>query len=90
MLKCQECNLKLRIADGSTRSTELYGDISVAFRSGNGLVPVLITSAAHVPDLRYHVFSLPTLVENDHTFSKDAFRTGVVRRLKSERSPCFR
>ena len=62
-----ERNLKLRIADGSTRSIEGYGDKNVVFRPGNGLVPVL-ANVAHVPDLRYHLVSLPTLVKNGHTF----------------------
>ncbi|CAM9922406.1 unnamed protein product, partial [Laminaria digitata] len=38
MTNYRECNLKLRIADGSTRSIEGYGDIKVVFRSGNGLL----------------------------------------------------
>ena len=37
MINYRECNLKLRIADVSTRSIKGYGDISVVFRSGNGL-----------------------------------------------------
>ena len=55
-------NLKLRIDDGSTRSIERYGDVSVVFRAGNSLVQVLLVNVAHVPDLRYHLFSLHTLV----------------------------
>ncbi|CAM9607237.1 unnamed protein product, partial [Laminaria digitata] len=42
MTNYRECNLKLRIADRSTRSIEGYGDIRVIFRSGNGLVDVLL------------------------------------------------
>ena len=42
MINYRECNLNLRIADGNTRSIEGYGDISVVFRSGNGLVDVLV------------------------------------------------
>ena len=38
MINCRECNSKLRIADGSTRTIEGYGDINFALRSGNGLV----------------------------------------------------
>ena len=44
MLNYRECNLKLRIADGSTRSIEGYGDVRFVFRSGNGLVHVLLTN----------------------------------------------
>ena len=73
MLNYRECNLKLRIADGSTRSIEGYGDVRFVFRSGNGLVQVLLTNVAHVPDLRYHLFSLPTLVETA-TLSRGALR----------------
>ena len=83
MINYRECNLKLRIADGSTRSIEGYGDISFVFRSGNGLVQALLTNVAHVPDIRYHLFSLPTLVKNGHTF--EGRRTGIVVKLKSER-----
>ena len=87
MLNYRECNLKLRIADGSTRSIEGYGDVRFVFRSGNGLVQVLMTNVAHVPDLRYHLFSLPTLVKNGHTF--EGRPSGIVVRLKSERSIVF-
>ena len=51
MINYRECNLKLRIADGSTRSIEGYRDMNFVFRSGNGLVQVLLTNVAHVPDL---------------------------------------
>ena len=87
MLNYRECNLKLRIADGSTRSIEGYGDVRSVFRSGNGLVQVLLTNVAHVPDLRYHLFSLPTLVKNGHTF--EGRPSGIVVRLKSEKSIVF-
>ncbi|CAN0500014.1 unnamed protein product [Scytosiphon promiscuus] len=72
MVNYKECNLKLRIADGSTRLIGGYCDVRFVFRSGNGFVQVPITSVAHVPDLRYHLFSLPTLVKNGHTFKKGA------------------
>ena len=87
MISYRECNLKLRIADGSTRSIEGYGDINFVFRSGSGLVHVFLTNVAHVPDLRYHLFSLPTLVKNGHTFEERP--TGIVVKLKSERSIVF-
>ena len=64
MINHRECILKLRIADGSTRSIEGYGDINFVFRSGNGHVQVLLTNVAHMSDLRYHLFCLPTLVKN--------------------------
>ena len=48
----RECNLKVCIGDGSTRSIERHGDINVVFRSGTRLVQVLLTNVAHVPDLR--------------------------------------
>ena len=41
MINYRKCNLKLRIANGTTRSIEGYGDINFVFRSGNGLVDVL-------------------------------------------------
>ena len=84
MINYRECNLKLRIADGSTRSIEGYRDMNFVFRSGNGLVQVLLTNVAHVPDLRYHLFSLPTLGKNGHTFQGRP--TGVVVKLTYERS----
>ena len=48
---------------------------------------VLLTIAAHVPDLRYHLFSLPALIKNDHAFKGRL--TGVIVRFKSERSIVF-
>ena len=70
--------MKPRIADGSNRTV---------FRSGNALVQVTLTNIAHVPDLRYHLFSLPTLVKNGHTF--EVRPAGIVVKLKSERSIVF-
>ena len=87
MINLIECDLKLRIADGSTRSIEGYGGIRFVFRSGKGLVQVLLTNVAHVPDLRYHLFSLPTLVKNGHAF--EGRPTGIVVKLRSERSIVF-
>ena len=87
MINFRECNLKLRIADGSTRTIKGYGDIKFVFRSGNGLVRVTPTSVAHVPDLRYNPFALPTLMKHGHTFEERP--AGVVVRLKSERSIVF-
>ena len=84
MISYRECSLKRRIADGSTRSIKGYCDVRVVFRCENGLVQVLLTNVAHVSDLRYHLFYLPTLAENGHTFKRRP--TGVVVRLKSERS----
>ncbi|CAN0531062.1 unnamed protein product [Scytosiphon promiscuus] len=68
MINYRGYNLKLRITDGSTRSIEGYGDIRFIFWSGNSFVQVLLTNFEHVPDLRYHLLSLPTLVKNGHTF----------------------
>ena len=48
---------------------------------------VWLTNVAHVPDLRYHLFSLPTVVKNGHTF--EGRPTGVVVRLKSEEKIVF-
>ena len=56
MIHYRECNLNMRIVDGSPRSIEGYGDINFVCRSANGLVQVLLTDAAHVPDLRYNRF----------------------------------
>ena len=50
---------------------------------------VLITSVAHVPDLRYHLFSLSTLVKDDRTFEGRPTRVLYVVRLTSERSIMF-
>ena len=49
-----------------------------------GLVQVLLTNVAHVPDLRHHLSFLPTFVKNGRTF--EGCPTGVVVKLKSERS----
>ena len=51
-------------------------------RSGNGLVDVLLTNVAHVPDLRYNLFSLPTLIKNGHAF--EGRPTGVIVGFKSK------
>ena len=61
--------------------------INFVFRSGNSLAQMLLTNVAHVPHLRYHIFSLSTLVKNGHTF--EGRPTGVVVKLKSERSIVF-
>ena len=87
MINYRECNLKLRITDGSTRTIEGSGDINFAFRSGNGLVRVTLTNVAHVPDFRHNLFSLPTVVKHGHTF--EGRPAGIVVKLKSERSIVF-
>ena len=51
------------------------------------VVQVLLTNVAHVPDLRYLLFSLPTLVKNGHTF--EGRLAGIVVNLKSERLIVF-
>lgn len=50
MVNYREYDLKLRIADGSIRSTKGYSDVNFLFRSENRLVQVLLTNVAHVPD----------------------------------------
>ena len=45
---------------------------------------VLLTIIAHVPDLRCHLFSLPTLIKNGQAF--EGGPTDIVVRIKSERS----
>ena len=40
MISCRQCNLKLRIADGTNRSIERYGEITFLFRPKNDLVGV--------------------------------------------------
>ena len=44
----------------------------------------MLIHIAHVLDLRYHLFSLPTLVTNGDTF--EGRPTGIIVKLKSERS----
>ena len=48
---------------------------------------VLLINDGHVPDLRYQLLSLPTLIKNGHAF--EGRPTGVIVRLKSERSIVF-
>ena len=87
MVIYRECNFKLRIADGSTRTIAGYGDIHFVFRSGNGLVRVTLTNVAHVPDLHHNLFSQTTLVKHGHAF--EGRPAGIVVNLKSERSIVF-
>ena len=87
MINYRECTLKLRIADGSTRTIEGYDDIYFVFRSGNGPVQVTLTNIAHVTNLRYHLFPPPTLVKHGHTFEGHPAR--IVVKLKSARSIVF-
>ena len=62
-------------------------DIDVVFRSANALVQVTLMNAAHVPDFRYHLFSLPTLVKNGHAL--EGRPAEIVVKLKSEHSIVF-
>ena len=68
MINYRECNTKRCIADGITRLIGGYGAINFVFRSENGPMDGLLTNGAHVSDLRYHFFSLPTLIKNGHAF----------------------
>lgn len=45
----------MRVADGTTRPIEEYGDLAVVLWFGQELVPVLLQIVAHVPDLRHHL-----------------------------------
>ena len=47
----------------------------------------MLTNVAHVPDLRYHIFSLPALVNNSHT--SEGPLAGNVVKLKFTRSIVF-
>ena len=87
MINCKECNLKQPIADDSARTIEGFCVINFVFRSGNGLVRVMLANVPHMPDLRHHLFSLPTLVKNGHTF--EGRSAGIAVKLKSERSIMF-
>ena len=87
MINYRNCNPKLRVADGSTRSIDGYRDINFVCQPGNDLVQVLITNVAHVPNLRYHLLFLPTFVKNGHT--SERLPTRVVIRLSPERSILF-
>ena len=83
-----ERNIKLRITDGTTRSHEGYGDINFVFRSGNGLVNALLTNVAYVPDLRYHLFSLPAPIKNGNVFEESP--TGLLLGSRQSARSCFR
>ena len=86
MINYRDCNLKLHTTDSSTRAIEGYSDIDFVFGSENGHVQVTLKNAAHVPGLRYHVFSLPTLVKHCHAFEGRFF---LVVKPKPERSTVF-
>ena len=47
----------------------------------------MLTNVAHVPDFRCHIFSLPALVNNSHTFEGPL--AGIVVKLKFARSIVF-
>ena len=47
----------------------------------------MLTNVAHVPGIRYHLFSLPALVKNGDTFERNP--PGNAAKLKSERSIAF-
>ena len=51
------------------------------------LVDVLLTGVAHVPNLRYHLFSLPNPMKNGHAF--DGLSTEITVGLKPESSISF-
>ena len=72
MTNCRERNLKLHINDGATtRSIEGYGDNGFFFRSEKGPLDSLLSYVAHVPGLRYNLFS-----HNDVIF--DGRPTGML------------
>ena len=48
---------------------------------------VLLTNVAHVPDVRHHLFSLPTLIKNGNAF--EGRPAEIIVRLKSERLIVF-
>ena len=77
MTNYKQCNLKLRIANGTTRSIEGCDGISFVFRSGNGLVDVLLTNVAHVPGFSTTYFPCP-LSSRTVTLLKGALRISLL------------
>ena len=50
---------------------------------------VILTNASHVPDLRYHIFPLLTLVKNGNGNTIEGRFARIVVKLMSERSVVF-
>ena len=81
MTNYRECNLKLRIANGSTHTIEGYGDIIFVFRSGQWVVlynqqPALLLLATQLPK--------PSI----NPSNGEASRRLHMRSLLSSRSSC--
>ena len=76
----RECSRPLGLANGGTASIAGYGDLTVAFRSGNGWVHVKLHDVAYIPLYSYNFISLPSLALKGHTYAGE--KDGVTLKLK--------
>ena len=76
----RECSRPLDRANWATTSIAGYGDLTVAFRSGNGWMHVKRHDVVHTPLLSYNLISLPSLALKGHMCAGD--KDGVTLKLK--------
>ena len=76
----RECSQPLGLANEGTTSIACYGDLTVPFRSGNGLMHVKLHGVAHAPLLSYNLISLSSLAIKGHKYPSD--KDGVTLKLK--------
>ena len=75
-----ECNQPLGLANGGTTSIACYLELTMAFRSDNGWVHVILHNVAHAPLLSNNLISLPSLALKGHVCAGDP--EGVTLVLK--------
>lgn len=78
---------QVRLANGSKIPIAGYGDVTVAFRCGDGWVPVKLKGVAHVPKVTVNVISLTLLISDGHTCVGD--EKGSTLMLKGGGSVLF-
>lgn len=78
---------QVRLANGSTIPIAGYGDVTIAFRSGDGWTPVRLEGVAHVPRVTFNVLSLTKLMSERHAFQGDS--RGLTLRMQGGASVPF-
>lgn len=83
----QECDRSLNVASGDTIPIAGYGDLTVTFRSGNKWINLKLVRVAHIPQLDYHLVSLPTMGAEGQTYVGDG--KGIKLNLNCGKSIWF-
>ena len=83
----RECSRPLGLANGEEIPIVGYGYLTVSFCTDDGWIRVEMNDVAHVPQLSYHLISLPSMTQKGPTYAGD--KDGVTLKLKGGETVFF-